>query len=82
MDMLLDQNVDRPTAVLAMSDVMARGAMDACCERGLSVPHDIAIVGLDDAPFAKDMGLSTVAQDAAEKAQIAVQCALGEASAP
>ena len=82
MDMLLDQNVDRPTAVLAMSDVMARGAMDACCERGLSVPHDIAIVGFDDAPFAKDMGLSTVAQDAAEKAQIAVQCALGEASAP
>ncbi|WP_298976243.1 LacI family DNA-binding transcriptional regulator [uncultured Roseobacter sp.] len=78
MDALLDQNLDRPTAVLAMSDVVARGAMDACRERGLSVPQDIAIVGFDDAPFAKDTGLTTVAQDAGEKALIAVRCALGE----
>lgn len=78
MDALLDRNVDRPTAVLAMSDVVARGAMDACLERGLTVPQDIAIVGFDDAPFADRLGLTTVAQDAARKAEIAVRCALGE----
>ena len=78
MQALLDQKVDQPTAVLAMSDVVAIGAMDACRERGLSVPQDVAIVGFDDAPFASDLGLTTVAQDAAEKALVAVRCALGE----
>ncbi|MEO1543473.1 MAG: LacI family DNA-binding transcriptional regulator [Pseudomonadota bacterium] len=79
MEALLEQDGDRPTAVLAMSDVVAQGALDACLGRGLRVPQDIAIVGFDDAPFSKDTGLTTVAQDAAEKALIAVQCALGEA---
>lgn len=79
MDILLDRSLDRPTAILAMSDVVAQGVMDACRERGLKVPQDIAIVGFDDAPFANDIGLTTVAQDAAEKAVIAIQCALGEA---
>ncbi len=78
MEALLDRNAERLTAVLAMSDVVARGAMDACRERGLTVPEDIAIVGFDDAPFADKLGLTTVAQDAAEKAAIAVRCALGE----
>ena len=78
MHALLDQGMDQLTAVLAMSDVVARGAMDACKERGQSVPQDISIVGFDDAPFAEDIGLTTVAQDAAEKAVIAVRCALGK----
>lgn len=67
-----------PTAVLAMSDVLALGAMDACTERGLSVPGDVAIVGFDDAPFAQRSGLTTVAQDAESKARLALRCALGE----
>ncbi|MEO0497838.1 MAG: LacI family DNA-binding transcriptional regulator [Pseudomonadota bacterium] len=78
MDALLDRNVDRPTAVLAMSDVVAQGGMDACRERGVKVPQDMAIVGFDDAPFAAQLGLTTVAQDAAAKAETAVRCALGE----
>ena len=67
-----------PTVVLAMSDVLARGAMDACAERGLSVPRDVAIVGFDDADFAERIGLTTVAQDAEAKARLALRCALGE----
>ena len=84
MHAILDMAEDRPataeprTAVLVMSDVLVRGAMDACAERGLSVPDDIAIVGFDDAPFAEGMGLTTVAQDAGAKARLALQCALGE----
>ena len=67
-----------PTAVLAMSDVLARGAMDACAERGLGVPGDVAVVGFDDGPFAEEIELTTVAQDAGGKARLALQCALGE----
>lgn len=38
----------RPTAVLAMSDVMAIGVMWAAREVGLAVPEDLSIVGFDD----------------------------------
>ncbi|MBW4039566.1 MAG: LacI family transcriptional regulator [Acidobacteria bacterium] len=38
----------RPTAVLASNDLTAIGAMGAIGEAGLSVPHDISVVGYDD----------------------------------
>jgi LacI family transcriptional regulator len=37
-----------PTALYAMNDVMAFGAMTAIREAGLRVPEDIAVVGFDD----------------------------------
>ena len=37
-----------PTAVFCANDLMAIGAMDAALESGLSVPQDLAIVGVDD----------------------------------
>ena len=40
----------RPTAVFAASDVMARGAIRAIAEAGLAVPRDVAVVGYDDLP--------------------------------
>lgn len=40
------------TAVFAMSDVMAVGAMRAIFDRGLRVPEDISIVGFDGTKFA------------------------------
>jgi LacI family transcriptional regulator len=39
---------DRPTAVVAISDKTAFGAMEAIKEAGLRIPEDIAIVGIDD----------------------------------
>jgi LacI family transcriptional regulator len=44
---LLD-NPLRPTAVFAMNDIMAAGAMDAILDKGLSIPGDISIVGFDN----------------------------------
>ena len=37
-----------PTAVFAMNDLMAIGAMDAIKESGLRVPQDISILGFDN----------------------------------
>jgi len=42
-----------PTALFAMNDVMAFGAMTAIHEAGLSIPQDIAVVGFDDIRLAQ-----------------------------
>lgn len=39
---------DRPTAVVAVSDKTALGAMEALKEQGVRVPEDISLVGIDD----------------------------------
>jgi DNA-binding LacI/PurR family transcriptional regulator len=39
---------DRPTAILALSDVLAYGAVDALGELGLDVPGDVSVTGFDD----------------------------------
>lgn len=42
----------RPTAILAMSDQLALGAMQGIAEVGLRVPNDVSVVGFDDIPAA------------------------------
>ncbi|MCU0475575.1 MAG: LacI family transcriptional regulator [Anaerolineae bacterium] len=42
-----------PTAVFAMNDLMALGALRACQARGVRVPDDLALVGYDDMRFAE-----------------------------
>lgn len=59
---LLDLD-EPPTAVFAMSDEMAFGALDELRQRGRSVPDDIAVVGFDDHEMAELFGLTTVRQD-------------------
>lgn len=51
-------------AVFCADDVLALGAIDACRERGVVVPDDIAIVGFDDMPLASwaSYSLTTVRQ--------------------
>ena len=46
---ILEQERDAlPTAVLAMNDLMAIGAMDAIREANLQIPQDISVVGFDN----------------------------------
>lgn len=49
----------RPTAILALSDPLALGAMDAAMQMGLRVPEDVSITGLDDLPGSDLRGLTT-----------------------
>ncbi|MCL2080325.1 MAG: LacI family transcriptional regulator [Oscillospiraceae bacterium] len=46
--LLRKKNGALPTAVIAMNDIMAAGAIDAIREAGLRVPEDISIVGFDN----------------------------------
>ncbi|SDK77405.1 transcriptional regulator, LacI family [Actinopolyspora mzabensis] len=52
----------RPTAVFAMSDEMAFGAMHALRNHKIHVPGEIAIVGFDGHEMSECSGLSTVVQ--------------------
>jgi LacI family transcriptional regulator len=62
MHRLLAKPRNRATAVFGASDVLALGAMAAARADGITVPGDIAIVGFDDIPAAKLLGLTTVRQ--------------------
>jgi len=68
-DELLDSDA-APTAIFAHSDELAMGAMGAILARGLRVPEDIALIGIDDHPLAAPLGLSTVRQPVREQGEI------------
>ena len=68
----------RPTAVLAMSDAMALGAIAAIRATGSAVPLDVSVVGFDDIEFAPhaDPALTTVHQPIRRKGEEAVEVLL------
>lgn len=68
----------RATAVLAMSDAMAIGAMRALRDRGFEVPGDVSVVGFDDIDLAMnvDPPLTTVHQPTRQKGEVAVRLLL------
>ncbi|WP_207956303.1 substrate-binding domain-containing protein [Rubrobacter marinus] len=59
----------RPTAILALSDQLAFGVIDAAARIGLSVPEDLSVVGFDDVPEAarSNPPLTTLHQPHVEK---------------
>jgi DNA-binding LacI/PurR family transcriptional regulator len=68
--------LDRPpTALLAMSDILAIGALQAAAELGVAVPADLSLVGFDDSPAAAmaTPPLTTVAQPHEEKGRLAAE---------
>ena len=58
---------DRPTAIVALSDVLALGVLEAAAELGVDVPHDVSVWGFDDIPAAQAAGLTTVRQPIRER---------------
>ncbi|SBT50186.1 LacI family DNA-binding transcriptional regulator [Micromonospora narathiwatensis] len=65
-----------PTAIFAACDEMAMGAMTALRDAGLRVPQDVSVIGIDDHDLAGVLGLSTVAQPAAEQGLLAARILL------
>ncbi|MBQ1071684.1 LacI family DNA-binding transcriptional regulator [Micromonospora sp. C31] len=67
---------DPPTAIFAACDEMAMGAMTALRDAGLRVPQDVSVIGVDDHDLAGVLGLSTIAQSAAEQGRLAARILL------
>jgi alanine racemase len=68
----------RPTAVVAMSDIIAIGVMSAALEAGIRIPEDLSIVGFDDIPLASLVTppLTTIAQPLCRKGKLAAELLL------
>ena len=69
---LLGRPRNKPTAIFAASDEMAIGAILAARDLGLTVPHDLSVIGIDDHELAEFFGLSTIAQFPALQGRMAV----------
>jgi DNA-binding LacI/PurR family transcriptional regulator len=74
---LLDR-AERPTAIIALSDLLALGVMDAAAERGISVPAELSVAGFDDVPeaAAATPPLTTIRQPHRRKGSEAVRLLL------
>lgn len=72
----------RPTAVLAMSDIIALGVMEAARALGLAIPEQLSIAGFDDIPEAQwcEPALTTVRQSGMEKGMCAARLLIARQS--
>jgi len=68
-----------PTAVFAVSDVLALGVLSAAAELGIDVPGGLSVIGFDDIDESAHSRppLTTVAQDLREQGRTAARMALG-----
>jgi DNA-binding LacI/PurR family transcriptional regulator len=62
-----------PTAIFAMSDQQALGALHALRGNGWRVPEDVSVVGFDDIEISQYVGLTTMRQDFETSGQRAMQ---------
>jgi LacI family transcriptional regulator len=69
---------ERPSAIMALTDVTAVGVLHAAHDLGLRVPQDLSVTGFDDIPLAQHAlpGLTTVAQPIYEMGLKAVELML------
>lgn len=65
----------RPTAIVAMSDILAIGALETAKAQQVSLPEELSIAGFDDLPEARHIrpALTTVRQPTEEKGRIAAE---------
>jgi DNA-binding LacI/PurR family transcriptional regulator len=68
----LDDPRDRPTALVAVCDEVAIGAIIAARRLGIRVPSDLSVVGIDDHEYAEMFALTTLRQVPREQGRAAV----------
>jgi len=73
---------DPPTAIIALSDLLASGVVLAARELGLRVPQDVSVAGFDgiDLPWLAPDVLTTVRQPLADKGRLAGEAAVALAA--
>lgn len=69
---LLSSN-NPPTAIFASNDQMAMGVFQVAEEMGLRIPEDLSLVGFDNIPESKYLGLTTVDQFISEMGYVGTQ---------
>jgi DNA-binding LacI/PurR family transcriptional regulator len=79
MGLRLAKSARRPTAIVALNDLMALGLMAGLREADIRVPHDISVVGMDGLVLSAlaNPALTTVELPVREMAKAMVEKALG-----
>ena len=80
-DLLGDTRL-RPTAIVAVCDEVAVGAIIAARRLGILVPGDLSVVGIDDHEYAEMFALTTLQQVPREQGRSAVQMLLAQIADP
>lgn len=67
-DLLRQTKPKRPTALIALNDLSAIGAIRAATDENLGVPRDLSVVGVDNIPLGEylPVALTTIAQPITE----------------
>jgi LacI family transcriptional regulator len=75
---------ERPSAIFALTDVMAVGVIHAAANLGLKLPEELSIMGFDNIPLAAHVmpELTTVAQPIYQIGEIATQLLLKQIQNP
>jgi LacI family transcriptional regulator len=78
------QRPSRPTALLAINDLLAIGAMRAAGDLNLAIPHDVSLAGFDDIPMARYLmpRLTTASKDASNLGREAAKLLLARLNDP
>ncbi|WP_419818446.1 LacI family DNA-binding transcriptional regulator [Glaciibacter flavus] len=79
---LLGTSEGRPTAVVAVCDEVAVGAIIAARRLGISVPADLSVVGIDDHEYAETFALTTLEQKPRQQGVKAVELLMSEIADP
>lgn len=67
-----------PTGIVAVSDEVAMGIVYAARERGIRVPEDLSVIGVDDHDLAYLFGMTTIGQPVREQGRIAADLLLAQ----
>lgn len=75
---------ERPDAIFAANDMVAVGALNVLLRAGIQVPEQIAIIGYDDVPYARQAAvpLTSIRQPAYEMGRAAGQQLLDQIERP
>ncbi len=74
----LDRTAPRPSAIAVFNDRCATGVLDVLNKAGISVPHQMSVVGFDNSRLARlsHVALTTVGQDIGQMTSLAVDRAI------